>query len=127
MNRCRAGNTWEDGPPMRAADRFQECQLCGGYVDVFDLAFDPRPRRPVAAPGARSSAIASQDHQCASVARANLAGAMALTHDGAALMILRRYCNGSHADGQELLVIKHRAEIAHVEPAFKEVKLNPLA
>jgi hypothetical protein len=24
-------------------------------------------------------------------------------------------------------VIKHRAEIAHVEPAFKEVKLNPLA
>ncbi len=47
---------------------------------------------------------------------------MALTHDGAALTILRRYCNGSHADGQELLVIKHRAEIAHVEPAFKEVK-----
>jgi hypothetical protein len=30
-------------------------------------------------------------------------------------------------DGQELLVINHRAEIAHVEPAFKEVKLNPLA
>jgi hypothetical protein len=24
-------------------------------------------------------------------------------------------------------VVKHRAEIAHVEPAFKEVKLNPLA
>jgi hypothetical protein len=20
-------------PPMREADRFQECQLCGGYVD----------------------------------------------------------------------------------------------
>jgi len=29
--------------------------------------------------------------------------------------------------GQGLLVIEHRAEIAHVEPAFKEVKLNPLA
>jgi hypothetical protein len=26
--------------------------------------------------------------------------------------------------GQGLLVVKHRAEIAHVEPAFKEVKLN---
>src|SRR5713101_4762734 len=26
-----------------------ECQLCGGYVHVFDLAWDPRPRRPVAA------------------------------------------------------------------------------
>ena len=24
-------------------------------------------------------------------------------------------------------MVKHRAEIAHVEPAFKEVKLNPLA
>jgi len=53
--------------------------------------------------------------------------AIAPTHDDAALMILRRYCNGSHADGQELLVIKQRAQIAHVEPAFKEVKLNPLA
>ena len=29
--------------------------------------------------------------------------------------------------GQGLLVIEHRAEIAHVEPAFKEMKLNPLA
>jgi len=27
-------------------------------------------------------------------------------------------------DGAGLLVIKHRAEIAHVKPAFKEVKLN---
>jgi hypothetical protein len=26
--------------------------------------------------------------------------------------------------GQVLLVVEHRAEIAHVEPAFKEVKLN---
>jgi hypothetical protein len=25
---------------------------------------------------------------------------------------------------QGLLVIKHRAEIAHVEPAFKEVRMN---
>ena len=95
---------------MREADRFQECQLCGGYVDVLDLAWDPSPRRPVAAPGARSNAIASQDHQCASVTRAILAGAM-----------------DRMPDGQELLVIKHRAEIAHVEPACKELKLNPLA
>jgi hypothetical protein len=28
-----------DGPPMRTADRFQRCQLCGGYVDVFDLVW----------------------------------------------------------------------------------------
>jgi hypothetical protein len=42
---------------MREADRFQECQLCGGYVHVFDLAWDPRSRRLVAAPGARSSAL----------------------------------------------------------------------
>jgi hypothetical protein len=27
-------------------------------------------------------------------------------------------------DGQGLLVVEHRAEIAHVKPAFKEVKLN---
>ena len=26
--------------------------------------------------------------------------------------------------GQGLLMVKHRAEIAHVKPAFKEVKLN---
>jgi hypothetical protein len=24
---------------MREADRFQRCQLCGGYIDVFDLAW----------------------------------------------------------------------------------------
>jgi hypothetical protein len=30
-------------------------------------------------------------------------------------------------DAARLFVIKHRAEIAHVEAAFKEVKLNPLA
>ena len=29
--------------------------------------------------------------------------------------------------GQGLLVVEHRAEIAHVDAAFKEVKLNPLA
>jgi hypothetical protein len=40
-------------------------------------------------------------------------------------MILRRYCTLSHAGwGRGLLVIEHRAEIAHVEPAFKEVKLD---
>jgi hypothetical protein len=27
-------------------------------------------------------------------------------------------------DGQGLLVVEHRAEMAHVKPAFKEVKLN---
>jgi hypothetical protein len=43
-------------------------------------------------------------------------------------MILRRYCNGSHARLEKgLLVVEHRAEIGHVEPAFKEMKLNPLA
>jgi hypothetical protein len=26
--------------------------------------------------------------------------------------------------GQGLLVVEHRAEIAHVEPAFKEVRMN---
>jgi hypothetical protein len=30
---------------MREADRFQRCQLCGGYVDVFDLVW-------------------TQDHEC---------------------------------------------------------------
>jgi hypothetical protein len=29
--------------------------------------------------------------------------------------------------GQGLLVVEHRAEIAHVEPAFKEVKSEPLS
>jgi len=29
--------------------------------------------------------------------------------------------------GQGLLVVEHRAEIAHVDAAFKEAKLNPLA
>jgi hypothetical protein len=27
--------------------------------------------------------------------------------------------------GQGLLVVEHRTKIAHVKPAFKEVKLNP--
>jgi hypothetical protein len=27
-------------------------------------------------------------------------------------------------DGQGSLVVEHRAEIAHVEPAFKEVRMN---
>src|SRR5450432_4062489 len=43
-------------PPMREADRFQRCQLCGGYIDVFDLAWSGS-RRPAAAPRARSSAV----------------------------------------------------------------------
>src|SRR5450755_4219461 len=36
-------------PPMREADRFQRCRLCGGYIDVFDLAWSGS-RRPVVAP-----------------------------------------------------------------------------
>ena len=40
--------------------------------------------------------------------------AIAPTHDDAALMILRRYCNGSHAGLQELIVIEHRADVALV-------------
>jgi len=41
---------------MREADRFQRRQLCGGYIDVFDLAWSGS-RRPVAAPRAGSSSI----------------------------------------------------------------------
>jgi hypothetical protein len=45
------------------------------------------------------------------------------THGDGALMILQLYCTGSLAAmGLAALAIKHRAEIAHVEPAFREVK-----
>jgi hypothetical protein len=47
---------------------------------------------------------------------------VAPTHDDAALMILRRYRALAGWGGG--LVAKHRAEIAHVEPFFKEVKPN---
>src|SRR5450755_2312399 len=43
---------------MREADRFQRCQLCGGYIDVFDLAWSGS-RRPVAASCAGSNAVGS--------------------------------------------------------------------
>jgi len=42
-------------------------------------------------------------------------GFIAPTPDNASLMILQRYCVLS-PDGAGLLVIKHRAGIAHVEP-----------
>jgi hypothetical protein len=41
-------------------------------------------------------------------------------------MILRRY-RALAGWGRGFFVINHRAEIAHVDAAFKEVKLNPLA
>jgi hypothetical protein len=35
------------------------------------------------------------------------------------------YCAWSHAGwGQGLFVIRHRAEIAHIKPAFKEARMN---
>ena len=50
-------------------------------------------------------------------------GLIASTHDDAALMILRHY-RALAGWGRGLLVIEHRAEVAHVEPAFKEVRMN---
>jgi hypothetical protein len=38
-------------------------------------------------------------------------------------MILRHY-RALAGWGRGLLVIEHRAEVAHVEPAFKEVRMN---
>jgi hypothetical protein len=48
-----------DGSPMREADRFQRCQLCGGYVDVFDLVWTQDHERPVAATRARLNSVAT--------------------------------------------------------------------
>ena len=41
-------------------------------------------------------------------------------------MILRRYGTLSHAGwGRGLLVIEHRAEIAHIKPAFMKTEIEP--
>ncbi len=45
-------------------------------------------------------------------------GLIAPTHDDAALMILRRY-RALAGWGRGLLVIGHRAEIAHIKPTFE--------
>jgi hypothetical protein len=48
---------------------------------------------------------------------------MAPRHGDAALMILRRYCNGSRVGwGRGPSWSRHRIEIAHVEPASQRLK-----
>jgi hypothetical protein len=31
--------TQSGGPPMTEADRYKRCRLCGGFVDILDLAW----------------------------------------------------------------------------------------
>ena len=89
--------------------------LAASVDGLFHVSLDPTAHPPSAASRCRRT---SQAHRPASVAP---------TQGDAALMILRRYCMDRMRDGAgALLVIEHHAEIAHVDPAFKELKLyNP--
>jgi len=40
------------------AEHYFRCKICGGFIDAPRSRADRGPRRPVAAPGARSSAVA---------------------------------------------------------------------
>jgi hypothetical protein len=112
---------------VREVEHFFRCNACNGWIDARDYVWVEDHEGPLPPPGTRSSAKGCTVDQRGLVVRANLTGAFAHWADA-----WRRCADDPTTPlhliacrmGHGLLVVERRAEIAHVEPALEEVKLN---